>query len=1300
MGCAESKPANLFPAGEVIRDDVPRRIEYQTGKNLTGWKSCTIGRRMDFGEEANTFQLRVDNSGGGAIMAAVLKKPDKDITFEAFEHWKENLEGHELGDDDDAFTYFTKLLPTQVGSDVDVLIIMEGAKLHGRLTEVYDYQAGDRLAVLLDEHLLDATVVKPALNCGTFYNLKFEGKGGKRQIHMDLNSFNHCKLVDFGSVAEYENARTKYLEGLAEKLSYIEDAITGNSLNMDDQIVSISIDTKDVSDDMGSWKTIVNTDDLAVQLVRPSAGRPQGTHEAQGVLLRAGPGTGKTVSMHQLTRLIAKRLLAASGSSPAGRTGASHSAVEPAEQAGPGVGLVPMLISVQRLATYMKRYRWELGGVDDLLRSYIGQEFCGDERAVLLQAYQMRALVCAIDGVDEAAALKSRIEDLVVDKLAPFGVRTIVSSRPEGVRLERYKSWVVMDLKPLSDAQQQVAIAGQIKNSNLYTSLSALSKLRRGGATDLTAGSASYDAVAAHITSSCGAGVNVSAQVGRILDLFDQASVVPVMLSMIVLCLENLDATTELPTSRLHLYKSSVRASILRRSASLEEATSIGRMLAKVAVANHIAQHREFNGLDVWKVLSERYPQDFDLFKRLDASTGVPLIKTLEVGDTDATTDEAASKYQFTHLSFQESFFAEALCAPVLPLDDKDPSTLVNSDLAATVNAIWSRGALKLLNDRWLLNTFAICGGALGPVVAKHLGGKVTTLRMTEHQVKSLVALDWEALRGQPYLTHVILNVGKTADFTSEKAAGVQSLAKILDDKSELPALAVLDFGSPVSISTSAAAHLAAACVHRQKLRLYGKVCVSQFNSFSDSDAVLVAATLRGAFGVSVNVADACLLKDGVRYRIGVPSGAQKGTLADALKATGTQACPPKDIASHLMLAGYGATDLRTMLGLTTGELGDLGFTANEIAAGLGSGPPSTSTLRELADHGLVMELVATQSLEAKLEDVRNAGCSGIPSDDDMDIATDMAKIPRACDPAIQQVRGVDATKLKMTDAEGAALIWALALYGGKSLGDITMGKNAIGIKTATAISQFLRFNKSVKGVDLNENQMDDACLKIIGKALTINGTLEKLRLSDNPFGKQGTEAIIEGIFGNCSLKHVALESNGGFLGGSSGLGSGIDIAPLKGIQAGEKIDLESRSVGPFSSYLISKMMEKYRPQVSELIMLKNPIRPEGAGFLAEMIKGNDDVKLLDLRFCALGPEGFKLICNALKVNTSVEKALLLTNSVSSEGAKAFDDLLAHIESHGTSLRYIDIQDNLIAPDLKALFKEKASSMKFLRLIV
>ena len=227
---------------------------------------------------------------------------------------------------------------------------------------------------------------------------------------------------------------------------------------MPTQLIYITVLT-DKKSEGTAWQQITSMEDLTALLVTPSPARAHGTHESQGVLVRAGPGTGKTVSLQQLTRLVAKRLQASA-------------------ETDAGIGLVPLLVSVQRVAAYLKKgtLRLESG---DLLRAFIDVEYSGKTRDLLLQAYDVRALVCTIDGVDEAADLKTRIEDLLTDTLAPMGIRTVASSRPEGVRLERYEKFITMDLAPLSDEQQNRAVAFQLKNSKEYEHLVALNKIAR-----------------------------------------------------------------------------------------------------------------------------------------------------------------------------------------------------------------------------------------------------------------------------------------------------------------------------------------------------------------------------------------------------------------------------------------------------------------------------------------------------------------------------------------------------------------------------------------------------------------------------------------------------------------------------------------------------------------------------------------------------------------------------------------------------------------------------------------------------
>ena len=109
------------------------------------------------------------------------------------------------------------------------------------------------------------------------------------------------------------------------------------------------------------------------------------------------------------------------------------------------VQLVPILVYVQRIVRLVREQGDEAAIIGELLRSramlpwYIQHTFEGEQRAMLLQAYELRALIVLIDGIDEAAGMKLAIEDFVHKEVAVSGNRVVVTSRPEGVRLELYQ---------------------------------------------------------------------------------------------------------------------------------------------------------------------------------------------------------------------------------------------------------------------------------------------------------------------------------------------------------------------------------------------------------------------------------------------------------------------------------------------------------------------------------------------------------------------------------------------------------------------------------------------------------------------------------------------------------------------------------------------------------------------------------------------------------------------------------------------------------------------------------------------
>ena len=100
-------------------------------------------------------------------------------------------------------------------------------------------------------------------------------------------------------------------------------------------------------------------------------------------------------------------------------------------------------------------------------------------RAVL-QAYEMRALVVLLDGVDEAAGLRDQIEEFVHKEVVPSGNRVLVTSRPEGVDLDDYKTrFVVMNLLELSQEQQRNVIQMQLQGNAFFEHLVNIAECRK-----------------------------------------------------------------------------------------------------------------------------------------------------------------------------------------------------------------------------------------------------------------------------------------------------------------------------------------------------------------------------------------------------------------------------------------------------------------------------------------------------------------------------------------------------------------------------------------------------------------------------------------------------------------------------------------------------------------------------------------------------------------------------------------------------------------------------------------------------
>ena len=118
--------------------------------------------------------------------------------------------------------------------------------------------------------------------------------------------------------------------------------------------------------------------DVVSRLLEPSPNRQSGTHPAQPVLVRAGPGTGKTWMVKQALYTLASRLMGKSSGGGSSSGGGGGKLLE-------GVRLVPVIVYVQRIVRLLREASedevetQQMLTSRQLLRFYIESEFGGPQ---------------------------------------------------------------------------------------------------------------------------------------------------------------------------------------------------------------------------------------------------------------------------------------------------------------------------------------------------------------------------------------------------------------------------------------------------------------------------------------------------------------------------------------------------------------------------------------------------------------------------------------------------------------------------------------------------------------------------------------------------------------------------------------------------------------------------------------------------------------------------------------------------------------------------------------------------------
>jgi len=191
-----------------------------------------------------------------------------------------------------------------------------------------------------------------------------------------------------------------------------------------------------------------------------------------------------------------------------------------------------------------------------------------------------------------------------------------------------------------------------------------------------------------------------------------------------------------LPVDIFDLYKMGIQATLARYCSDNAGVELAKEMLTAIAVSNHLAKRRTFQLDDIRRALGEKSIL-MTTWRNCLEKGEIPLIKILTLG-------EVSGEFQFSHLSFQESLFGQAL------KQGQSPSFWSTDDLVC-----------EHLNDAFYRNALTIGRG--------HLGQALAQLRSTWNfnRLPRLTHLGreglWNLLSGAKHLQELDLSNLKTA---------------------------------------------------------------------------------------------------------------------------------------------------------------------------------------------------------------------------------------------------------------------------------------------------------------------------------------------------------------------------------------------------------------------------------------------------------------------------------------------------------------------------------------------------------
>ncbi|PKU63125.1 RAN GTPase-activating protein 1 [Dendrobium catenatum] len=251
----------------------------------------------------------------------------------------------------------------------------------------------------------------------------------------------------------------------------------------------------------------------------------------------------------------------------------------------------------------------------------------------------------------------------------------------------------------------------------------------------------------------------------------------------------------------------------------------------------------------------------------------------------------------------------------------------------------------------------------------------------------------------------------------------------------------------------------------------------------------------------------------------------------------------------------------------------------------------------------------------------------------------------------------------------------------------ITFGHN-FGDDGLFFLAESLAFNQSAEDVDFSGNGITAAGLKAFDGVLQANTVLKTLNLSGNAIGENNSclQYLSDILMGNSGIQKLQLNSTGIsdeelHLHGNNMGNEGVR-ALVSGLSSHRGkitlLDLGNNDIDPKGAFHVANYIKKTKSLLwlnlymndigDELELGYNPIGPDGARALCDIIKFHGKLETLKLGWCQIGAKGVEYVADALKYNTTLSTLDLRANGLGDDGAICLARSLKIVNEALTSL--------------------------------